>query len=304
MIRIAMAGGAAGEGKRGSFHGNAWAAALNGVDRERIERAGWNDRGTDQRRVDGGKIVKIFDPNTPNARKMAEAFGIDEVAGSPEDLAEDVDAGLIVEPGTFDHLAWARPFLERGLPVYLDKPLALTAEGAREIVAVAEEHGASLLSCSGWRYSDGAERLRAADLGEPQLLVAMTAVTDFDVYAVHPVDMAVGLLGADVQGVANLGVEGREIVRLRWNDGRMATLHIYDRRFAAMGRQFHLFGPAGAAAVADLGAVHPPLLERFLEMCRTKDSPISGEEMIRVIECVEAIREARRQGEEIAIASA
>lgn len=289
-----MAFGAGNKGETGSFHGNVWAGILNGFDAERAEVEDWPDMGAEHRRLEGGRITRLWDPNRENAERMARVFGIDTVCDSYEELAEDVDAGLIGEDGRFDKLTYARPFLERGLPTYIDKPLALQADEAREICAVAEEHGAPMFSCSGWRFCEGAQRLREqmAEFGGARLLIGIVSMSKFDVYAIHPVDTALGLMGAGVAGVANAGDDGRDILRLRWEDGRQAVLHMYDRGIAG-GRRFIVYGPNGYAETADFGEIHPPLLEQFLQMCRTGAPPVSSEEMIEAAEITEAIRPLR-----------
>ncbi|MGI5819868.1 MAG: Gfo/Idh/MocA family protein [Armatimonadota bacterium] len=294
MIRIGMAFGAAEQGQTGSFHANVWAGILNGFDAERAKAEHWPDTGAGHRRVEGARITRLWDPDHERAERMARVFGIETVCDSYEELADDVDAGIIGEDTRFDKLPYARPFLERGLPCYLDKPLALRADEAREIVAVAGRHGAPLLSCSGWRFCDGARSLREQmpAIGGAQLLIGVVAIARFDVYAIHSVEMALGLMGSGVVGVANVGEEGRDIARLRWEDGRQAVLHLSDSSIAR-GRRFMICGPGGCAETADLGEIHPPLLEVFVRMCRTGEMPIPPEEMVEAVAIVEAIERLR-----------
>ena len=294
MIRIGMAFGAGAKGETGSFHANVWAAILNGFDAERADAEGWPLIGEDQRQIEGARIVALWDPNRENAERMARVFGIETVCDSPEELAQGVDAGLFAETGRFDMLPYARPFLERGLPCYLDKPLAQRAEKAREIVDFARKHDAPLLSCSGWRFCDGAAQLHSQmdAIGGARLLIGVVNLASFEVYAIHGVEMALGLMGPGVAEVASVGEEGRDVALLRWPDGRQAVLHLYDRSIAA-GRRFIVYGPDGCAETDDLGEIHQPLLERFLSMCRTGESPLSDPEMVEAVEIVEAIREGR-----------
>ncbi|MFW5868225.1 MAG: Gfo/Idh/MocA family protein [Armatimonadota bacterium] len=294
MIRIGMAFGAAEPGQTGAFHGSVWAGILNDFDAERAEAEDWPDSGAGHRRLEGARITRLWDPNHERAERMARVFGIETVCDSYEELAEDVDAGLIGEDGRFDKLTYARPFLERGLPTYVDKPLALQADEAREIVTFAAKHDAPLMAGSGWRFCDGARHLREqmAEFGGARLLIGIMSMSSFDVYAIHGVEMALGLMGAGVAGVANVGEEGSDIVRLRWEDGRQATLHMYDKSIRG-GRRFIVYGPDGHAETADFGEIHPPLLEVFLRMCHTREMPIPADEMVEAVAIVEAIGRAR-----------
>lgn len=291
MIRLGMAFGAGEQGETGSFHANVWASILNGFDATRAEAVGWPQIGSDQRRLEGARIVRLWDPSRANAERMAQVYGIEEVCDSPEELAQGVDAALFAETGRFDMLPSAAPLLERGIPCYLDKPLAQAADRAREIVDFARRHDAPLLSCSGWRFCDGAEQLRAqmAEIGGAELLVGIMNLASFDVYAIHGIEMALGLLGPGVEHVTSVGQEGRDVACLRWPDGRQAVLHLYDRSIKA-GRRFIIYGPDGCAEVSDLGEIHQPLLQQFLDMCRTRESPLADEEMIEAVTVLEAVR--------------
>ena len=59
------------------------------------------------------------------------------------DLTGHLDAVTIAVP-TVDHLAVARPFLERGIHVLVEKPMTASLEEADELVALAKASGATL----------------------------------------------------------------------------------------------------------------------------------------------------------------
>ena len=84
-------------------------------------------------------------------RTRFEACGVDFVAIA-DDRKEftgiacalpEVDFAVIASPAT-THYAYAKFFLERKIPVFVEKPLATTAEEARELVALAERGGVTL----------------------------------------------------------------------------------------------------------------------------------------------------------------
>ncbi|MCA8962895.1 MAG: Gfo/Idh/MocA family oxidoreductase, partial [Planctomycetes bacterium] len=76
--------------------------------------------------------------------EVASGLGGDiRVSADSSEWIDDVDAVSIVVP-TPRHLDAARPFLEAGKGVLVEKPLASTLEQADEIIALAERHGATL----------------------------------------------------------------------------------------------------------------------------------------------------------------
>ena len=84
-------------------------------------------------------------------RTRFEACGVDFVAIA-DDRKEftgiacalpEVDFAVIASPAT-THYAYAKFFLERRIPVFVEKPLATTAEEARELVDLAKRSGVTL----------------------------------------------------------------------------------------------------------------------------------------------------------------
>ncbi len=87
----------------------------------------------------GSELVAVCDANADTARMVATELGTDGITDYRQ-LAGRVDAVSIVVP-TQQHHAVAKWFLENGIHVLLEKPITVTVEEARELVALAEQHG-------------------------------------------------------------------------------------------------------------------------------------------------------------------
>lgn len=95
-------------------------------------------------------IVKCYDDDRAAAEGFAESFPGAKVCDTMEQVGEGVDAVFLAEcdgDGS-THLEWARPFLERGIPTFVDKPMALTLADAKEIVRLARKHNAPMYNSS------------------------------------------------------------------------------------------------------------------------------------------------------------
>ncbi|MCD6359949.1 MAG: Gfo/Idh/MocA family oxidoreductase, partial [Armatimonadetes bacterium] len=262
MIKIGITAACRFEGKEGCHHGNAFSSMFNGWDKAKAEELGWPTGGAGDLRIEGGRVVKIYDEIREQAEIMAQIYGIDEVADSPEDLAEGVDAVIAADSGEYDKWKLVVPALEKGLPVFIDKPLAETGEVAQQIVDLAEKHGAPLMSCSGFRWCDGAEAARQAlpNLGELRLLVGISGQGQYHVYAIHPTEMAYGILGPGTVSVINVGEEDRDILRLKRNDGCQVVLNMFWREVMGGGQHYTICGTDGWHQIAELGPPYPNML--------------------------------------------
>src|ERR1043166_2514131 len=74
-----------------------------------------------------------------------------------------VDAASIVVPTTH-HLAVAREFLKRGIPLLVEKPLARNTAEARELVELADKNGAILQVGHIERFNPAFEELQGRSL--------------------------------------------------------------------------------------------------------------------------------------------
>ncbi|MHC4931894.1 MAG: Gfo/Idh/MocA family oxidoreductase [Planctomycetota bacterium] len=84
------------------------------------------------------ELVAVADPNGDRCRAIGEQYGAEAVSSHRE--IEGVDAVSVAVP-TVHHADIACWFLDRSIPVLVEKPLADSVEAAERIVATASENG-------------------------------------------------------------------------------------------------------------------------------------------------------------------
>ena len=162
-------------------------------------------------RMPAVELVGIVDSDPHRATAVA-AEAQCPVFDSLVELAERVDAVSVVVPTTA-HLRAATPFLQRGLGVLIEKPIAATrAEGAA-IVQLARERGALLQIGHVERFNAGvmalAERIDSPRYIEAQRMGGFTErATDVDVVSdlmIHDIDIILALVGAEIKAISAVG---------------------------------------------------------------------------------------------------
>lgn len=147
--------------------------------------------------------VQTSGPERDAAVRAAEP-GI-EIVPHLADLADTLDAVVVCDRDGAVHPAHAQPFLRRGTPVFVDKPLATTAAGVDRILADATAGDAPVVSHSSVRFTAGWRELAdaCAERGTPRRL-RLTGPADPDsrwgglsFYGVHLTDPALSLFDAD-----------------------------------------------------------------------------------------------------------
>jgi len=167
----------------GNGHPYSWSAIINGYDRAAM--AGCPYAGIpvylgaqphESVRVPGVQVTHLWTDNPAEATSVAKASLIPHVVARPEDVIGHVDAVLVSTDDGTDHVRRARPFVEAGLPVFVDKPLASTLEELRTFITW-EKAGARILSSSGMRYAPELTPLIASlpALGELRWLSSITS---------------------------------------------------------------------------------------------------------------------------------
>jgi predicted dehydrogenase len=298
MIRIGITAAVRFEGERGCNHGNAYSSMFNGWDREKAQELGFRTGGATDQRLEGARVVKIYDEDREGAEMMQQIYGIDEVCDSPEELTDGVDAVIAADSGEYDKWKLVVPALEAGLPTFIDKPLAESPDVAQQIVDIAAAHNAPLMSCSSFRWCDGAMEMREqlGGLGQIELLSGVSGQGKFHIYAIHPTEFAFGILGPGVTSVINVGSEDRDIVRMTRSDGAQIVLNMFWSGVMRGGQMFTVGGKDGWHTITQLGALYHPMMEAFLAMAECGEMPISGDEMVEVIAVIDAARRSREEG--------
>lgn len=161
-------------------------------------------------RMDNVELVGVNDSNPEQAATVAAEAGSRVLPLG--DLVEQCDAVSIVVPTSL-HLEIARPFLEKGVHMLLEKPIEANVKNAAEIVRLARESGAILQIGHLERYNAGilalAERIDNPRFIEAQRMGGFKArATDVDVISdlmIHDIDIILSLVNSELVSISASG---------------------------------------------------------------------------------------------------
>ncbi|MBI2930748.1 MAG: Gfo/Idh/MocA family oxidoreductase [Planctomycetes bacterium] len=201
------------------------------------------------------------------ASGRAEEVGREHRAAAFTDYREilgKVDAVSIAVP-TVGHFAVAKEFLERGIPVLVEKPLAKTIEEAEELVRIARRHRAPLAVGHVERFNPAVMAARKM-IERPRFIEVHRLSpfrfrsTDIDVVhdlMIHDIDIILHFVASELKRIDAVGVSllfGSEDIanaRLEFEDGCVANVtasRVSDKQM----RKIRMFSTNGYVSIDTL----------------------------------------------------
>ncbi|MDA0219538.1 MAG: Gfo/Idh/MocA family oxidoreductase, partial [Proteobacteria bacterium] len=226
-LRLGVIGASPGNG-----HPYSWSAIFNGYDPDAMARCPYPavpDYLSRQRfpedAIGGAAVTTVWTQDRAVSEDIAAASLIGAIADSPDAMAAEVDAVLLARDDAASHMRHAAPALEAGLPIYIDKPLALSVEAAEALFAK-ETVAGQIFSCSALAYAPEF-RLGADDRQRLGALRRITATTPkaWDTYAMHLIDPVAGIAAGEGALVSTIPHgDGGQGIEARWESGLVARL--------------------------------------------------------------------------------
>jgi predicted dehydrogenase len=249
-------------------------------------------------------VVKIWDPDKKSAERLAAVCGIPTVCDSADECCEGVDAVAIPDDGTGEQWKYALAPLRKGVPTFCDKPLAMTAKQAKEVAEVARKAGTPFMSASALRFVPDVVALakELPSLGKIHLATTICG-NELVYYGIHALELAYAVLGRGAVSCLNVGQPGRNVVRVRFENGRDLLLMVAEKEWMRAGYQLNLYGTQGWRTLTpNLADLYWYLLDRFLELVRTKKESVPIEEEVEVIAVLEAGKRSLAEKREVTVA--
>ncbi len=182
-------------------------------------------------RAMGHEVVGLWDGGSVHPRGYAEKFAatnsVPRVFSSLREMVPEVDCAIIHGCDWDTHVEKARPFLEAGKAVLIDKPIAGNLRDLRRFVEWGKQ-GKRIAGGSGLRYCAEARAWLAknvAERGRPHTVLSGCAVDEFN-YGIHAYALLSGIMGPGIVSARHLGKGVQRRIQVNWADGRMGLIVI------------------------------------------------------------------------------
>ena len=206
-----------------------------------------------------------------------------------------------------NHYEYSLPYLRAGIPMFIDKPFAMTTERAGEMVEAAKAGHANLCGGSCLKFAPELAALkRAMDAGELGNVLSASFAAQvnmfnpyggFFFYAQHLVQMMTTVFGNHVQSVYARARDNAvtAIVTYPYID---ITLHYVGYCYSAA-----IYGDKASrhVQIGDVGALYTPEFDELHTMLRTGVMPETYDDLLYPVSVLEALYLSYKTGREIAL---
>ncbi len=167
-----------------------------------------------------GSVTHVWAQDRKISEHIALSSNIATVVDDMKEMVGNVDAILLARDDAENHYEMALPFLKAGIPIFIDKPLAIKTSEAKKIWD-AQQYANQVFSCSSLRYAN--ELLLTGDekknIGEIKL-VEGSVMKKWETYAIHVLEPLVAQLPSrgKLMSVKSIGSSYQKQTLVEWQN--------------------------------------------------------------------------------------
>lgn len=241
----------------------------------------------------GHEIVGLWDGGSVHSPEYVRSFAgeleVPKIYPALDDMVGEVDCAIVHGADWDTHIAKARPFIEAGKAVLIDKPLAGNERDLRQIQAWADA-GARITGGSSLRFCGEVREWLAQpaeERGTPATVFCGCGTDNFN-YGIHAYSLLSGLMGPGAESVRWICGNRQDRIEVRWPEDRVGFLAVGAPEPPA-------YMPFHATVVTEKGVtpLRPDAKQLYRSMLEIVLPYLSGEQKTQPVE-TEALLETER----------
>lgn len=288
----------------GNAHPYSWSSIINGCyDANEINRMGYPavsnylTANRDTLGINGAQVSCVWTQDLEISKSIAKTTQIDHIANTLEEMATMVDAVILARDDAENHVAMAKPFINAGIPIFIDKPIATTIKDL-DYFSSECANGKLIMSCSSMRYANEGRIVKQelASLGKLELATAV-GKKDWPKYGVHLLEALFALLDDPKPvSIKHIGQTNKDIVYIEFENGFQATFHLFMDISSTF--QISLFGQDGWRLI-EIKNSYSMFRDNIIEFIRSVQegkSRLSFDKTENIIRTLIGANESKMQG--------
>lgn len=253
------------------------------------------------------RVTVIFGLDKEQTEKVAREGKIEYIVNSPEEMMDKVDAVMVVFRHGDLHAKYAFPFIEAGIPTWIDKPFTIKNADAKQLIDAAYKNNTLLTGGSTCKYAYDVVMLKnTVDMikqkGE-SFIGAVNFPADMEseyggihFYGPHMAEMVMAIFGYNVKSVTT-NVVNDSIVAVAKYDNFQVTMN-----FTKAASKYYGVIYSGEKTVVreiDISIIYRLGFDEFVKMLRINKRPLELSKLLAPTMLLNAIDESIQSGGEV-----
>ena len=246
------------------------------------------------------RVVAIYGAEEARTKEVAENGKIETIVNDPKEMMGKVDAVMVVfRPGGL-HCQYALPYIEAGIPVWIDKPFCISEDDAKQVIAASKAHNTLITGGSTCKYTFDVQMASLAVQGKSRIGKFRTGVINFPAdleseygglyfYGGHLSEMTLATFGWDMRSVTAKEKNGVVTVIAEYDEYQV-TMNFIPKN----GQYFAvLYGDNGVITrEIDISICYKLGFENFYNMLKSGKMPVSYENLFKPVALLNAIEKS------------
>lgn len=252
--------------------------------------------------IDNARITHIWGDDPERVRSLATAHDIATPVDDPAAMIGHIDGALIIDDtgGGASHASLARPFIEAGIPLFIDKPMTTDYADAVALFDLADQHDTPIMSCSALRFPVELDR-EAIDACGTLSSIMTVGPEEWFYYGVHVVELLGAVTTDRPTSVHRYALDKKDIAIIEYDSDLVAVVET----LRDAGYLFHclVIGDKGHTSfdVNDAMGFYSNEMREFVQMIETKRSPLTREQTLDVMAILHAGNRSAELGRRVLI---
>ena len=220
------------------------------------------------------RVTEIYGENKEETEALAKETEIERIAEKPENMLGRVDAVMVMPRDGGTHLKYALPFIENGMPVFVDKPFTCSVEDARLLTDAAEKSGAAICGGSYVKYADSVLEIKKLAESGVEILSGYIAFPTqlkspygFHFYSQHMIEAMLTMFGSDIEGFRASLINEKLVVVAKYRE--FPVILNYATSYSGLTAGIYLADGSAEVKDIDLSGRNEYQCRKFVESVKT-----------------------------------
>lgn len=189
-IKLGIIGGSDGNG-----HPFSWSAIINGYDEYSMSLSGYpvisaylSEQKWPEARIQGARVDYVYTQSKELSARVANAAIVSNISTNAVQMLGHIDGLLLARDDAENHFEYAKEFLAAGVPIFIDKPIAINTRGLMDLWSL-QRYKNQIFSCSALTHSlaDKKSQNLMNSVGKIRSITAITP-NSWNRYGIHIIE--------------------------------------------------------------------------------------------------------------------